>query len=56
VLKKELLTLFSTEKSAPLSLDGSLETTTELTNTPNTLISALRKKLTMMGLFFRYLC
>jgi hypothetical protein len=56
VLKSVLPTLFSTSESAPVKRDGLGENTMESHPTTITRISALRKKLTMMGLFFRYLC
>jgi hypothetical protein len=55
-LRSEFPTLFSMEKSTPASLTGSQENTQGLTNTTTTPTSALKKKLTMMGLFFKYLC
>jgi hypothetical protein len=45
-----------TAESAPASLTGNGENTQGLTNTKSMHISALRKRLTMMGLFFKYLC
>jgi hypothetical protein len=56
VLKKEFPTLFSTGLSTQPSLDLSKENTQGQTNTQSTLISRLRKRLTMTGLFFKYLC
>jgi len=54
--KSVLVTLFSMKESARQSSDGSGESTRAQTHTRNTLISALRKRLTMMVLFIKYLC
>jgi hypothetical protein len=51
-----LLTSFTMEESAHTSLTGSGANTQGLTNTLSTCMSALRKRLTMIVLFFRYLC
>jgi len=55
--KKDALPILSLMVvSHPLKKDGHGENTQGLTNTTTTAISRLRKKLTMMGLFLRYLC
>ncbi len=51
-----LLTSFMMEESAPTSLTGGGANTQGLTNTLSTCMSALRKRLIMIVLFFRYLC
>jgi hypothetical protein len=56
VLRKELPTLFSTAEFAPTFLTGSGESTQGLTSIKATLISRLRKRLIMTGLFIKYLC
>ena len=51
-----LVTSFLMDGSAPKSLTGVGESTQGLTNTLSTAMLVLRKKLTMMGLFIKYLC
>jgi len=51
-----LLTSFTMEESAHTSSTGSGASTQGLTNTLSTCMSALRKRLTMIVLFFKYLC
>ena len=51
-----LITLFSMGSSIPEYSIGNQESTQGLTNTRNTLISALRKKLTYWVSFIKYLC
>ena len=51
-----LVTSFTMDESAPASLTGSGASTRGLTNTLSTCMLALRKKLTMIVLFFKYLC
>ena len=54
--RKELPTSYLTAELPLPSLDGSGVNTQGLTNTLSMRISALRKRLTMTVLFFRYLC
>jgi hypothetical protein len=56
VLKSAFPTLFLTSESAPVKRIGLGENTTESHPMTTTRISALRKKLTMTRLFFKYLC
>jgi hypothetical protein len=56
VLKSALPTLFLTSESAPAKKVGLGENTMESHLTTTTRTSALRKKLTMTRLFFKYLC
>ena len=55
-LKTAYPTLSSMGSSIQESSTGNQENTRGLTNIKHTLILALRKKLTMTGLFFKYLC
>jgi hypothetical protein len=54
--KHALVTLFLMGTSIPEYSIGNQESTQGLTNTLSTAMLALRKKLTMMVLFFKYLC
>jgi hypothetical protein len=54
--KNVLVTSFSMDESVQESLTGNGEHTRARTNMLSTRILALRKKLTMMVLFFKYLC
>jgi hypothetical protein len=55
--KKDALPTLSLMVVSPLAKKHGLgEHTRALTNTTTTVTSRLRKKLTMMGLFFKYLC
>jgi hypothetical protein len=51
-----LLTSFLMDTSARKSLIGNGASTQGLTNMLSTAMSRLRKRLTMMVLFFKYLC
>jgi hypothetical protein len=55
-LRSAFPTLFLMGSSTQASLTGNQENTQGLTNITTTRISALKKKLTMTRLFFKYLC